>query len=369
MADEVARRIEAMAAQPTRWDAARTEHALAGLHRRRRRRRAALVLGTAAVLAASVVIAVRGASSPPPTVAEPPSPAPATTAVEPDPRVVRFADGSVITPLSPESTELVVSEVRPERVAVVLSAGGIAVEVAPRPERTFEVECGAVRVTVLGTGFTVERRDERTFVRVEHGRVRVSWDDGAAELGAGEEGLFPPAATTSARGEDETAPRAARPRAAAPPPAADWRPLAEQGDYDAAYAALAATDAPVEDEVETLLLAADAARLSGHGAAALPYLERAAAHEDDPRAAMARFTRGRILLSLGRAAEAAAELERVALDAPAGPLAEDALARAIEAERRAGDETRARELARRYLREHPDGRWVERAEAALGDGE
>lgn len=372
MADEVARRIDAMVAHTPGWDAARTEQALAQLHRRRRRRRAAVVLGVSAAGLAALLFLLLRPATPAPVAAVPrPEPlVPSTPEPSLDPRVVRFADGSTVTPLAAERTELIVDEVRPERIAVRLDAGEVAVEVAPVPSRTFEVACGAVTITVLGTGFTVERRDERTFVHVRHGRVRVAWEGGATELGVGEEGLFPPAPASPPSAPDRAAPsvRPPRERPTAPAPI-DWRPLAEQGDYDAAYAALTATDAPVADEVETLLLAADAARLSGHGAAALPYLERAASHEGDPRAAMARFTRGRILLSLGRASDAARELESVADAAPSGPLAEDALARAIEAHLRAGDPAHARALAARYLREHPDGRWVERAEAALGDGE
>lgn len=391
MADPVRRRMKAMAAQPTGWDAARTEHALAGLHRRRRRRRAAMVAGAIVTLVVGFAVGApwaRSGDAPSTVAALPtaPSSAPEPSENAPQPagaperrdtaeatRVVRFADGSVVTPLSSVSTELVVGEVRPDRIVLQLDAGSVAVEVAPRPERRFEVACGAVRVSVLGTGFTLDRRGLQTFVHVSHGRVRVAWEEGAVELGAGEEGLFPRPPTTAepsrnVSGEDgapSRVPRTAFSRVAA----ADWQPLAERGDYAAAYAALVATDSQVEDEVETLLLAADAVRLSGHGAAALPFLERAAAHADDPRASMARFTRGRILMSVGRASEAAAELERVVELDPGGAFAEDALARAIEARGSAGDTERARELARRYLSEHPEGRWRDRAAAALGDGD
>jgi len=371
--DQVARTIGAV---DPRWDAARTEHALAGLHRRKRRRRALLgagmvttALAVALVLAqrtpvtrqserqAAVAIAKRSAVS---AASRPP---------------LRFADGSVVMPDA--LAEVVLATVSSERIALRLDAGSITVEVTPRPEREFEVVCGRVRVVVLGTGFVVERRAERTYVRVLHGRVRVIWDGGARELDADEDGTFPidDGLTAAARDIDaapETPPRPrpnAMPSAASAPSAAatDWRPLAERGEYDAAYVALTAPgERTVDDEVETLLLAADVARLSGHGVAALPYLERAASHHDDPRALLASFTRGRILVSLARPAEGAAEFERVIERAPTGALAEDALARAIEAHQRAGHADRGRELARRYLREHPRGRWIERAEAALG---
>jgi len=377
------------------WDSVRTEHALAGLHQRRRhrRRRAALAAGViTAALAALAMLVVSSPEGEPVAVREGgavaialPTPegslSPRFADGSPRPtdgprstdRAVRFADGSLVTPDA--NAEVILEAVSSERIALELRAGSIAVEVTPRPERVFEIDCGLVRVTVLGTGFSVERRLDMTFVRVLHGRVRVSWDGGERVLGADEEGLFPeglgsaatpPLEPPAARGTPR-APREVEPEASPVPlerhSAADWRPLAERGDYESAYQALAAGE--VDDEVETLLLAADAARLSGHGAAALPYLARAASHEDDPRALLASFTRGRILVSLGRPSEGAAELERVIARSPTSALAEDALARAIDAHQRAGDHERARALSRRYLREHPGGRWAERAEAAL----
>lgn len=370
------RATRAMGSIDPRWDAARTEHALTGLHRRRRRRRAlfgAAVVGTSALAAAALFALLPARVSPTAEVAHVPTPAviesPATVNGP-----IRFADGSVVTP--GEATEVVVDAVSDERIALHLDTGSIEVEVTPRPERPFEIDCGPVHVAVLGTGFTVERRGDQAFVHVVHGRVRVSWEnlDGprSEELGADEEGLFPRAAVSASAASSprEPAPELDRPRPRVVETSderADWRPLAERGDYDAAYAALEAREGAVEDEVETLLLAADAARLSGHGAAALPYLERAAAHESDPRAMLARFTRGRILLGLGRHDEAADELERVIGSPSAGAIAEDALSRAIEAHQRAGNLARARALAERYVEAYPEGRWVERARSALGE--
>jgi hypothetical protein len=57
---------------------------------------------------------------------------------------------------------------------------------------------------------------------------------------------------------------------------------------------------------------------------------------------------------LGRPGEAAAAFARAR--AAGGPLAEDALAREVEAASRAGDTTRSRELAREYQTLYPKGR-------------
>jgi transmembrane sensor len=133
--------------------------------------------------------------------------------------------------------------------------------------------------------------------------------------------------------------------------------LAENGRYDEAHTALKkAGPNAVRDETADLLLAADAARLSGYPAAAVPYLERVVRrHSSDPRSSLASFTLGRVLLDeLGRPREAADAFARAR--AAGGPLAEDALAREVEATSRAGDATRSRELARDYLARYPNGR-------------
>jgi tetratricopeptide (TPR) repeat protein len=114
----------------------------------------------------------------------------------------------------------------------------------------------------------------------------------------------------------------------------------------------------VRDTVDDLLLAADAMRLSGQPAKALPYLDRVArVHSSDSRAALAAFTRGRVLLSqLGRPREAAEAFRRVQTLSPKSSLAEDALAREVESWYRVGEQRLARKRAEEYLAKHPRGR-------------
>ncbi len=157
------------------------------------------------------------------------------------------------------------------------------------------------------------------------------------------------AAAPSALGEPKHAP--------ALPAPSSWRPLAESGRFDEARAALKkAGPNAVRDETADLLLAADAARLGGSPSEAVPYLERVVhGHASDPRSSLASFTLGRVLLDeLGRPREAADAFARVRK--AGGPLAEDALAREVEATSRAGDSVRSRELAREYLTRYPKGR-------------
>jgi transmembrane sensor len=121
----------------------------------------------------------------------------------------------------------------------------------------------------------------------------------------------------------------------------------------------------VHDDPEDLMLAADAARLSGHAAEAVPYLERVAAqHARDARAPLAAFTLGRIyLFDLGRPLEAKAAFARTrSMSGAQGALSEDALAREAEAAARAGLASEASRLAQDYLDRYPQGR--RRAEVA-----
>jgi transmembrane sensor len=133
---------------------------------------------------------------------------------------------------------------------------------------------------------------------------------------------------------------------------------AERGDFDSAYQQLSqGGNAQVEDVPNDLLLAADVNRLSGHPAGAVPLLRRVVKdHEKDPRAPLAAFTLGRVLLDeLGQPQAAAEAFARSrSLDA-AGPLAADALAREVEAWSRAGDLSRARSTAEEYVRKYPKG--------------
>ncbi|HET6281087.1 MAG TPA: tetratricopeptide repeat protein, partial [Polyangia bacterium] len=136
------------------------------------------------------------------------------------------------------------------------------------------------------------------------------------------------------------------------------RRLIERRNDPAASRALSHADGR-RDRVADWMLAADNARLSGDPAAALPYL-RAITEKfpRDGRAPVAAFTMGLLLLEqLGRPAEAARMFAQVVrLDTAAAPLTEDALAREVEAWRRAGKPDRAQEAATEYLRRYPDGR-------------
>lgn len=117
------------------------------------------------------------------------------------------------------------------------------------------------------------------------------------------------------------------------PAAPGWRELASVGDYAAAWTELSTHATDAIDAMVDLLAAGDVARLSGHADAAVGYLSRAlAAHPSDPRAPLAAFTLGRVHLEdLGAPRAAAQAFARAYELGSDGPLAEDALAREVEA--------------------------------------
>lgn len=317
---------------------------------------------------------------------------------------LRLPDGSVATALSPD-TDLKEAAPQPGRTVLRLLRGSARFAVQRNPSRVFRVEAGRTAVEVLGTQFTMTRRAELTQVAVIQGRVRVLWDSHYTELGAGEQGTFPPpepaallpetvapeptyfsetdkgsktggdsatspAVTTDARAGDPAPgyrPRTSssssgsraeteRPRKAAA--LARWRLLAQDGQFDQAYQELEAKDlAAASDEAGDLLLLADIARLSHHPAEAVaPLGKLLQKHRSDPRAALCAFTLGRILMEdLGKPQEAAAAFREAQSLDPGFAMIEDALAREVQALWRAGDSTAAHERALEYLRRFPDG--------------
>jgi transmembrane sensor len=274
------------------------------------------------------------------------------------PRAFLFGDGSRVS-LKSDDAALRTDINRADQVQVKLLAGAAHFDVVPKNTRVFAVECGEVRVTVVGTAFTVQTIGRGARVDVERGRVEVVWREGKRSLGAGEQGVFPPPEqlTKSAATGSATALDAESSGGSKEP--SGWRELARERRYDKAYAELFERPAasPPQGPAD-LLLAADVARLSRHPADAVSPLKKLIhGFSSDSRAPAAAFTLGRVLLEdLGRATEAADAFAQARRFSPTGPLALEALAREITARQRAGQRARAHELARAYLKEYPEGR-------------
>ncbi len=335
------------------YDARRTEAALVGLRTKLHRRRVSrIALGSAMGMLCLLVVGFWALRARHETRVQTPGARPGA--------LFALGDGSVVMPLDATS-RLVAKSVSPRLVELELVAGSAHFDVAPNREREFRIGAGRVEIVVVGTEFSVERQGVRTAVAVQRGSVRVQWERGQQLLHPGERGSFPPFETAS------TAPPARAPEAPAVEPrdmpartGTDWRVPAKHGDFTAAYRLLRVRAKPVAwANLDDLLLAADVARGSGHAADSVPYLERALAlHQGDARSAVVAFTLGRVrLVDLHDPAGAAAAFAQARAAAPQGPLAEDALAREVEARFRSGDQLRAHALAEEYLKTWPSGTW------------
>lgn len=272
---------------------------------------------------------------------------------------VALDDGSTIAIAQGASLEPL--ENTAERFSLLLHAGTARFDVRPGGPRRWSIEAGLVTVEVVGTAFEVRREGGAVRVSVSRGRVLVrgeSVPDRVRALGAGESIEIGAEDAELAAGEitdDEIA--AGETGAAAELPggaevAEGASPIASRARRADAVPAEAATP-----DVATLLAQADEARRAGRIDDALAGYAAAARHEGDPQAALASFTRGRLALDHGRAADAVTDLHRaLALGLPPA-LEETARARLVDALARTGDAAGARRAADEYLEAYPEGAW------------
>lgn len=336
-----------------RWDAAQAGRVLHRVHERldaqKRRRRVGLGLAAAAAVALAVgggVHVGRRSAADGRALAQASS---SGTVTAPEQPVLRYHDGSSATPTA-QGTEVRVDEATPTRMVTVLERGAARFDVRPDRDREFRVVVETVTVTVLGTVFAVERGAESVHVAVERGKVRVDSPAGTALLEAGQAGDYRFGPSTAAPAPSASAADAPRPQAPE-----SWRALAKRGQHKEAYELMRDLRPGQVRDAEELLAAADVARLAGHPGEAAPFLERVLTDfRGDPRAPVAAFGLGRILMA-GRPAAAAARFAEARALAPGGTLAQDALAREVEAWSRAGAQARAREAAEEYVRRYPKG--------------
>lgn len=220
---------------------------------------------------------------------------------------------------------------------VALTHGAATFDVRPSATRVFRVRAGQARVSVLGTRFTVTRAERHLDVRVARGRVEVEVSGELSRvLTDGEEGRF----------STESSP---------------WPTLAQAGRYQEALAALHAMGEGLSPKTPAMaLLAADAARGIARYADARAALEGALARgHGGSGGALVAFALGKLLMqNLSLPGEAAAAFARARALDPKGPLAEDALAREVEAWARtggAGGAALARARAQLYRELYPRG--------------
>lgn len=396
--DDLAQEIAVIRDELTpEWDDERNDRLFAGVGRTRRRRRIQRITAASALGAAAAVALVIGVQQLAPrggnagelagrNVPVSPTSAPlavsvpaqraaavAVTRVRAEQRV-HLSDGS--TAQTYPKSELDVLKNEPTNIGLRLVAGRARFDVVPDSKRSFTVDAGPVQVAVIGTVFEVEREGGRVRVGVTEGKVRVHTPEGLEFVAKGDSVWFDEAGVResdfvfeepiestprpSARehggsskarrqvGREDSQPSAA---------SVSWRSLCQSGDYDAAYRLLE-NGAVVDNAPAALMDAADAARLSGHAEASVSYLRRVLGdHARSPVAPLAGFTLGRVLLErLGQPSEAAEAFALARSSAPNGSLAQDALAREVEAWSKAGKSHEAYQRAQLYVQTYPNGR-------------
>jgi transmembrane sensor len=369
------------------WDDQRSTRLLSGIRIRQRRRvqmqRAFSALAVMAVigggayfaragstlgLASQAPMASRSASKS--ATVSAPAVATAVQGTIREGHTIRLLDGSRAQLFGAQS-ELAITRNDRDRVSLRLSQGRAHFDVVPNAARSFEVEAAPYRVVVLGTIFDVERSGSHVAVSVERGRVRVYGPQGAEDLLPGQSkrfatvGVVPEklAELEAVRRDEPEAVELERERVISRPARRgaetipSWRSLTQSGDYDAAFESLRKSRVVQNDPAE-LMDAADAARLSGHPEDAVGYLERVVkGHRKSPVAPLAAFTLGREYLDrLGQPHKAAEAFELSRKLAPVGSLAQDALAREVEALSKGGNAQKAYLRAREYMDAYPNGR-------------
>ncbi len=330
-----------------RWDAERESQNRQGITRKRRRRRVVrTTLGSVATLACiglgSWLTLPNRSPSNPTHSASVTSPAVSASSLT-------LADGSLVTFADP-TTKLIPIQNQVDSVRVRLGRGSARFAVPSRQNRRFVVQSQDVEVWVVGTLFEVTQHQGGTTVAVTEGQVRVRQLGRETLVAAGETEEFPIATDPE---DDITNPLPAAPKGR------PWRALLKDGSYHEAYRALTrAGPEAVKDKAVILMDAADAARLSGHPREAVGYLRRVVErHSTDPLAPLAAFTLGRIWLEeLGEPRQAATSFAQARRLAPTSPLAQDALAREVEAWSKASDLGRAHERAVEFIERYPDSR-------------
>jgi transmembrane sensor len=278
-------------------------------------------------------------------------------------RVWPLTDGSRIQ-LS-GSSRLEVLENTGRAFAMRLESGRGAFEVKPGGPRRWRIECGELSVEVVGTSFVVDRDARGVSVDVRHGVVKVRSariPGGLRRLAAGEHVYVPEGQPVDARHVELPARQAGVPARQQPPTVPALEPAGDSSlaQHSSAAESPATSRAPRAsagvDEPASLLRAADRARRNGDAARAEALFERVRGRwPGTPHAALASLTLARMRMDASPERAAQDLTAALAADLPDG-LREDAMARLVEANARAGKIAPAERAAEAYQRAFPNGR-------------
>ncbi len=288
----------------------------------------------------------------------------------------RLADGTIVRK---RTASTIVSDLSSSKdVSLVLEHGDAEFDVPYNATREWSVSAGNVRVQVLKATFGLSIEEAKVTVRSIVGSVIVSWNGREEEIAAGQSrsygrgtlndnakfriptpgrlvqdaGVVDSSIGTTHSGRPRESDSIRKGRD-------NWREHAQAGRYDKAYSELSSTgQSKVRGTIDDLLLAADAARLTGHPLAASQYLQKVVmGFSDDPRASLAAFTQGNLLLrQLNQPSKAAMVFAKAGRLSGSEVLAQDALAREVEAWKKAGKDGEAKRAAERFVKMYPKGR-------------
>jgi hypothetical protein len=297
-----------------------------------------------------------------------------------------FSDGSRVE--LGARAEVALSKLAPDRAHLDLARGHVDATIRKGTGRTWTLAAGPYAVRVVGTAFSVDWDATRRFfaVSVREGKVLVTGDEfrqGGILLGPGERierhgsPVGSDAAPDSTRNQPEAAPspgteipsaRSVAP--SVPNPEEDFRVQATRGNYSAAITAARragferlSRELPAKD----LLLLANAARYAGSApearGALLKLRERFPGSASAAHAALLLASQAEDRDKNSREAEQ--WLRTFLMESPQGELAAGARARLLAALVKRGARAEAEQVARDYLRLHPNGPHVTQARAVL----
>jgi len=298
-----------------------------------------------------------------------------------------FTDGTRVDLADGSRGRVAAIDERGARIA--LESGRAALRVVHRAEARWFVDAGPFVIRVTGTEFDVtwSSVDETLEVTLHQGAVVVSGPpapsgvmlragqrltarEGQLSIGPLTGGPAPPAALPSAGLLEAPGPEHAGAAPAASSAAVrgsvalNWTRAVATGDYKAVLAeaenrglASCYAGAPLSD----LVALADAARYAKRSDVANAALEaQRSRFPGSAPANTAAFLLGRLADDAGNQSVALGWYDRYLREAPAGPLAQEAMGRKMIS-LRSSDATAARAAATEYLRRYPDGPYHARA--------
>ncbi len=285
----------------------------------------------------------------------------ATTAAEARDLVVEEETQIALAP----SSEIAVVTEQPTAVQVQLRRGRAHFDVARRRERRFSIDAGNVEVTVIGTAFTVDRRDQTVRVDVERGIVEVRAANGETRrLTAGEHWDAPRVATSAS--ERPEPPQTAQ-NDPTPPIEPPVEPTVEPTHEDPPQrhpVRPTPPEVPAVDPADAFFEQANQARTDNDARRAAELYEQLVdRHPSDRRAGLAAFELGRLRMNrLGDREGAVRAFERsLALGTS---HREDAMAHLVTLQRGLGNAAACRAARDAYLASFPAGAHA----AAVRDG-